>query len=101
MYKLPEKKEIIDEDNPVTLGIQKINAMLKALTNKITCHIGPWKQKDKKTKLKKEDLLTQLPDDVDFVESYVYDFKRFLTLGKTGYVRINIFYSDDTNISEI
>ena len=43
MYKLPEKKEIIDEDNPVTLGIQKINAMLKALTNKINCRICPWK----------------------------------------------------------
>ena len=51
--------------------------MLKALTNKISCRIGPWKQKDKKTKLKKEDLITQLPEDVDFVELYVYDFKRF------------------------
>ena len=56
--------------------------MLKALTNKISCRIGPWKQKDKKTKLKKEDLITQLPEDVDFVESYVYDFKRFFNSGK-------------------
>ena len=31
----------------------------------------------------------------------MFDFNRFLSLGKTGYVRMNIFYSDETNLAEI
>ena len=41
--------------------------MLKALTNKVSCRVGPWKPKDNRTKLRKTDLLTELPQDVDFV----------------------------------
>ena len=81
MYKLPSKKDVMDEEDPIILGIQKINSMLKALTNKLDCRVGPWKQKDKKTRLKPSDLVTQLPEDVDFVESYVFDYNRFIGPG--------------------
>jgi hypothetical protein len=101
MYKLPEKKDVLEEEHPSIIGIHKMNEMLKALTNKTFCRVGPWKPKDKTTKLRTSDLLTELPEDVDFVESYVFDFNRFLALGKTGYVRLNIFYSEETSLLEI
>ena len=75
--------------------------MVKALTNKLPCRLGPWKMKDNRTQLTSKDLITELPEDIDFVESYVYDFNRFLALGKNGYVRLNFFYSDTTSIPEI
>ena len=84
MYKLPEKKDVLEEEHPSIITIHKMNEMLKALTNKTSCRVGPWKPKDKTTKLRTSDLLTELPEDVDFVESYVFDFNRFLALGKTG-----------------
>ena len=67
MYKLPGQKDVLDEENPSIIGIKKMNEMLKALTNKVFCRVGPWKPKDNRTKLRKIDLLTELPQDVDFV----------------------------------
>ena len=66
-----------------------MNQMIKALTNKLACRLGPWKMKDAKTMLKATDLLTELPEDIDFAETYVYDFNRFLSFGKNGYVRLH------------
>ena len=68
-----------------------MNEMLKALTNKRPCRVGSWKPKDKSTQPRTSKLLTVLHEDVDFVESYVFDFNRFLALGKTGYSILNIF----------
>ena len=82
MFKLPAKTgDLIDEDAPI-LSIRKMNQMIKALTNKLPCRLGLCKMKDNKTRLKVQDLLTGLPEDVDFVETYVYDFNRFLLLDK-------------------
>ena len=100
MYKLPEKKEVLDDEHPSIIGINKMNDMLKALSNKLPCRVGPWKLK-KNSQLRNSDLIKVLPEDVDFVEAYVYDFNRFLNLGKFGYVRLNIFYSDETSLPEI
>ena len=101
MYKLPSKSGDISEEDAPFLSIQKMNQMIKALTNKLPCKIGPWKLKDNKTNLKITDLLTELPEDIDFVETYIYDFNRFLSLEKNGYVRLNFYYSDDTCLPEI
>ena len=101
MYKLPPKSGDLSEEDAPILSIQKMNQMIKALTNKLPCKIGPWKLKDTKTKLKMTDLLSELPEDIDFVETYVYDFNRFLSLDKNGYVRLNFFYSDSTCLPEI
>ena len=101
MYKLPPKSgDITEEDAPI-FSIKKMNQMIKALTNKLPCKLGPWKMKDSTTRLKVDDLLTELPENVDFVETYVYDFNRFLALDKNGYVRLNFFYSDSTSLPEI
>ena len=47
MYKLPEKKEVLDDEHPSIIGINKMNDMLKALSNKLPCRVGPWKVKKK------------------------------------------------------
>ena len=76
--------------------------MLKALTNKLPCRVGPWNYNSLSKKVPlDEDLLKALPHDVDFVESYIYDYNRFMSSGKTGYVRLNIYYSDLTSVSDI
>ena len=101
MYKLPAKSGDITEEDAPFLSIRKMNQMIKALTNKLPCKLGPWKMKDSKTHLKVHDLLSELPEDIDFAETYIYDFNRFLALGKNGYVRLNFFYSDSTSLPEI
>ena len=101
MYKLPTKTgDYCEEDAPI-ISIQIMNQMIKALTNKVHCRVGPWKLQGRKTTLQKKDLLKELPEEVNFVESYVYDYSRFLRLGKTGYVRLHVFYSEETSLAEI
>ena len=39
-------------------------------------------------------LLTSLPDDIDFVESYAFYYNRFIGSGKIGYIRLHTYYSD-------
>ena len=101
MFKLPNKTGDYCEDDAPIISIQVMNQMIKALTNKLQCRVGPWNLKGRKTTLKMKDLVRELPEDVDFVESYVYGYSRFLRLGKTGYVRLHIFYSEDTSLAEI
>ena len=101
MYKLPAKTGDYSEEDAPIISIQIMNQMIKAMTNKIRCRVGPWKLQGRKTTLKMKDLVKELPEDIDFVESYVYDYSRFLRLGKTGYVRLHVFYSEETNLSEI
>ena len=101
MFKLPQKKEgCTDDDAPIT-AIQKMNLMLKSLTNKLPCRVGPWTLINPKLQIKETDLFTTFPEDIDLVESYVYDYNRFISLGKTGYVRLRIFYADSTSPAEI
>ena len=47
------------------------------------------------------DLLTELLEDINFVESYVFDYNQFIDSGKTGYIRMQIFYTGATNKAEI
>ena len=76
--------------------------MLKALTNKLPIKIGPWKYNSKsKIRPTASDLYICLPEDVDIVEAYVFDYSRFLRAGKSGYFRLQLFFGDDTSSSEI
>ena len=76
--------------------------MLKALMNKLPCRVGPRNTRNLAYDyLKENNSLTNLPEDIDFVESYIFDYNRFLALGKNLYVKLNIFYSDLTNLSDI
>ena len=101
MYKLPTKTGDYCEDDAPIISIQIMNKMIRALTNKIHCRVGPWKLQGRQTNLKMKDLIKELPEEVNFVESYVYDYSRFLRLGKTGYVRLHVFYSEETSLAEI
>ena len=101
MFKLPIKQEeCSDNDAPIT-AIKKMNLMIKTLTNKLPCRVGPWIMNKGASALTEKDLYKVLPEDIDFVESYVFDYNRFLSPGKTGYVRLHIFYSDLTSLPEI
>ena len=75
--------------------------MIKALTNKLPCKVGKWSITPSSPPPRDRDLYKSLPDDIDVVESYVFNFNRFLAPGKTGYVRLQIFYTDLTNLAEI
>ena len=75
--------------------------MIKSLTNKLPCRVGPWIKINPKISLKEKDLFKTLPENIDLVESYIYDYNRFISPGKTGYVRLNIYFSNDTSVSEI
>ena len=82
--------------------IRKINEMLKALTNKIPVKIGPWQFTAKSSiKPTASELFLCLPEDVDVGETYVYDYSRFIRAGKLCYFRFQLFYGDNTTISEI
>eukprot|EP00555_Chaetoceros_dichaeta_P000547 CAMPEP_0198276746 /NCGR_PEP_ID=MMETSP1447-20131203/65472_1 /TAXON_ID=420782 /ORGANISM="Chaetoceros dichaeta, Strain CCMP1751" /LENGTH=257 /DNA_ID=CAMNT_0043971709 /DNA_START=2739 /DNA_END=3509 /DNA_ORIENTATION=+ len=87
MFKIPDKQEGCTEKDAPLVAIKKINEMLSALTNKLPCRVGPWTFNSLSSKVPVDsDLLKLLPKDVDFVESYVYDYNRFISPGKTGYV---------------
>ena len=102
MFKVPTKEEGCTDNDAPFAAIKKINEMLKPLTNKLPCRVGPWTFNSLSKKVPSDtDLLTVLPKNIDFVESYVYDYNRFLSPGKTGYVRLNIYYSDLTSVSDI
>ena len=42
-----------------------------------------------------------LPEDINFIESYCFDYNRYIDYGKTGYAIIYIFYTKATNKAEI
>ena len=101
MFRLPNKKDGCSEEEAPVIAIRKMNLMLKTLTNILPCQVGPWLMNKSSSTIKDKDLLKVLPEDIDFVESYVFDYNRFISPGKTGYVQLHIFFSDSTNISEI
>ena len=83
MFKLPSVKEGCVEEEAATVAVKKINEMLKVLSNKLPCRVGPWNITNLKNGTPKlTDLLTELPVDIDFVESYIFDFNRFIQPGK-------------------
>ena len=102
LVKIPSKKQGISDDDAPFEAIKKINEMLKALTNKLPVKIGPW-QYNSKSKIRPTagELYTCLPEDVDIVEAYVFDYSRFIRAGKSGYFRLQLFFGDDTSPSEI
>ena len=78
-----------------------MNEMIKALSNKIPCRVGQWNTRTLDGKIRMEDLLTELPEDVDFVESYIFDYNIVWHREKPGYVKLNIYYTDLTSIPDI
>ena len=58
MFKLPSNKEGCSDAEAPHMAIQKMNEMLKVLSNKLPCRVGPWlHSKKKKSKPKTTDLL--------------------------------------------
>lgn len=97
MIAIPSK-DIEDEDAPVE-AIQRMNGMIKSLVNKIpSIRLAPWTMKLGG----KGKLLSELPEDVDTVEKYAYDYNRFVSPGKNIYCRLHvIFNKQETSKGEI
>ena len=78
--------------------------MLKAITNKLPYKVRPWKIIQSWKSIYHPNpkyLLTDLPGDINFVKSYVFDCKRFVDPGRRGDVRMKMFYTEATNKAEI
>ena len=90
MVSVPGTDKGIDEEEAPLEAIRKINLMVKCLINKIpSIKLGPWLQTEEKKKIK---YLLELPEDIDIVEKYVFDYNKFVSPGGRIYCRINIFY---------
>ena len=84
MFAIPAK---ID-DAPIE-AIRIMNAMIKSLGNKVpSIRLAPWTMKLGE----KGRLMSELPEDVDIVEKYAYDYSRFVSAGKHVYCRLHIVY---------
>ena len=102
MFKIFSNKDGCGDNDTPLVAISKKNETLKVLTRKLPCRVGPWNISNLAYKdPKEEELLTILPEDIDFVELYVFDFNRFLAPVKIRYVRLNMFNSDLTSIPDI
>ena len=74
MFKVPSIKYGIDDDDAPLEATSKMDEMLKALINKLPCQVSPWDSSNKICgNLTVDNLFTTLPEDVDFVESYILD----------------------------
>ena len=82
MFKLPTLKEGCVEAEAALFSIKQMNEMLKTLTNKLPCRVDPWRMNNLAYGTPKDKDLTELPTDIDFAESYVYYFNRFIQPGK-------------------
>ncbi len=79
MVLIPTADKGIDDNEAPLVAIRKFNAMISALLNKIPpISLGPWLVSEK---VKKADLLQELPEDFNIVERYIYDFNRFISPG--------------------
>ena len=93
MRKIPPLKQFKNNNN-----------ILKSLTNKLHCKIGPQRKIESWKYIchpNLKHLLTDLSEDINFVKSYILNYSRFIDPGMTGYVRMKIFYTEATNIAEI
>ena len=71
----------------------KKNEMIKSITNTLPCKIRPWKNiklGNLSNTQTPTDLLTELPEDIEFSELYVFDYNQFIDPGNTGYARMKI-----------
>ena len=76
-----------------------IHTVLNALTNRLHCIVVPWKFINTYTNtITPKDLLVVLPEDIDFVEPFVFYYNRSMGPEKKGYVRMYIYYSDLINL---
>ena len=95
MVAIPPEK---DEDCLQT-AIEMVNAMVKSLLNKKpNIRIGHWNWNDT---VKKDDLLTEVPTDVDTAEKVMQGFSRFVRAGQYCYYRLNLYFLEDTDLASV
>ncbi len=92
----------VTRDTAPTIAIEKLNTMLKVLSNK---HDGvkciPW-MADTNAELPSEDTFSQLPTtDFDFCEQKIHGFNRFASPGSFLKLRIHIVYPDSIPLASI
>ena len=85
----------IDKEEAPLEAIRQVNAMIKSLTNRIpSVDVVPWIANP----TKKYVFLTELPEDLDMAENYIYDFNQFQSPRDRGYFQIQIFYKKQQHL---
>ena len=99
MIAIPGANKGIDEDEAPLEAIRKMNNMVKSLINKIpSIKLIPWVPQEGKTVIS----LLELPEDVDIVEKYIFDYNRFVSPGGRIYCRLHLSFDEQrTNKAEI
>ena len=79
-----------------------MNEILTVLKNKIPVKIGPWQFNSKFTEYSTaRELYSCLPEDVELAEAYVFDYSKGIKAGRLDCFILQLFYSNDTKLSEI
>ena len=98
MLSIPGKEKNIDNDETPLEAIVQMNAMFHSLVNKVpSVKFVLWSG----CPTKKDKLLSELLEDIDIVERYLFDFSRFYSLGNRAYLRINMYDKATTSLGEI
>ena len=92
MFQLPNRKDGCDDNDALLVSIQKINKMIKALSNKLPCCLGSYNTRTLVEKIKMEDLITELLEYVGLLNLTAL-IKIFCVTGENGIFQIkNILY---------
>ena len=91
MFSLLKQEEGEEEYEAPLVAIEKMNAMISSLVNKLPkVRLGPWLSSSHE--IKKKELLKKLPMKVDVAKHYVFDYNRFISPGQRGYCKSPIIF---------
>jgi len=99
MVAIPTEKEGMVQEDSLPAALEKVNAMIRSLRNKKPhVRVGHWNWKDD---VNREDLLEEVPTDVDTAEKVMYGFQRFVRPGQYCYYRLNLYFLEETDLATV
>ena len=97
MVAIPTEKEGMVQEDSLPAALEKFNAMIRSLRNKKpNVRIGHWNWQDD---VNREDLLEEVPTDVDTAEKVIYGFQRFVRPGQYCYYCLNLYFLEETDLA--
>ena len=99
MVAIPTEKEGMVQEDSLPAALEKVNAMIRSLRNKKpNVRVGHWNWQDD---VNREDLLEEVPTDVDTAEKVMYGFQRFVRPGQYCYYRLNLYFLEETDLATV
>ena len=99
MFSMPDE-ESSETNDCITEAVHAMNELIEPLINKIpSIRLCPWLTFP--SAVKKKEYLKRLPNNVDIVERYVYDFSRSIAFGQKGFCRIQVVFPDSVTVDQI